>query len=430
MHRGFILNPTADSVVSRLSPAEIAMGPADRETLRRLAGDVRDLAERAIEAEKRTLWLRHNALDPSPPLIFCDPENGWHEIIPPDALRCTGTLARLWEMHLRKEIFWGREMRDDYVIVPVFRVPHIHQGVDWGLTAVRVGGDGGGAYRWESPVKSDDDLGRLRFPDVRVDRQATERLAALASDVFGDLLTVQIRSEWWWSLGLTSTLAELRGMEQVMWDVVDRPDLVHRLMGFLRDGTLAMLDSMEREGLLGLNNDGTYVGSGGFGWTAELPQPDFDGCVRTRDMWGFAESQETIGISPQMFAEFVFPYQMAVLERFGLNCYGCCEPLERRWPVVKQLPRLRRVSVSPWADVAKMAEYLDDDYIFSLKPNPTPLAMADFDEDQIRAELRRAFLLARGCRLEVIMKDNHTIRGDPRRVVRWVQICREEAERF
>jgi hypothetical protein len=88
------------------------------------------------------------------------------------------------------------------------------------------------------------------------------------------------------------------------------------------------------------------------------------------------------------------------------------------------------VSVSPWADVAKMAEYLDDDYIFSLKPNPTPLAMADFDEDQIRAELRRAFLLARGCRLEVIMKDNHTIRGDPRRVVRWVQICREEAERF
>jgi hypothetical protein len=28
----------------------------------------------------------------------------------------------------------------------------------------------------------------------------------------------------------------------------------------------------------------------------------------------------------------------------------------------------------------------------------------------------------------MIMKDNHTIGRDPRRVVRWVQIAREEAE--
>jgi hypothetical protein len=96
---------------------------------------------------------------------------------------------------------------------------------------------------------------------------------------------------------------------------------------------------------------------------------------------------------------------------------------------VKQIPRLRRVSVSPWADVAQMAEWLGAGYIFSLKPSPTPLAMASFNEDQVRAELRRAFRLARGCRMEVIMKDTHTLHRDPRRVVRWVQICREEAER-
>ena len=35
---------------------------------------------------------------------------------------------------------------------------------------------------------------------------------------------------------------------------------------------------------------------------------------------------------------------------------------------------------------------------------------------------------ARGCRVEMIMKDNHTIRNDPQRVVRWVRIAREEAE--
>jgi hypothetical protein len=199
----------------------------------------------------------------------------------------------------------------------------------------------------------------------------------------------------------------------------------------LRDGHLAKLEFLERNGLLSLNNDGTYVGSGGFGWTRELPQPDFAGKVRTCDMWGFAESQETVGISPRMFAEFVFPYQVSILERFGLNCYGCCEPLDTRWHIVEQIPRLRRVSISPWSNIAVMAERLGDRYIFSMKPSPTDLALPSFDEEHVRAKLRQALQITRqhNCRVEVIMKDNHTIQNDPRRVIRWVQIAREEAER-
>jgi hypothetical protein len=198
-------------------------------------------------------------------------------------------------------------------------------------------------------------------------------------------------------------------------------------MAFLRDGHLAKLDFLEEHGLLSLNNDGTYVGSGGYGWTHELPQPDFDGRVRTRDMWGFGESQETVGVSPEMFEEFVFPYQVPVLDRFGLNCYGCCEPLDTRWHVVAKVPRLRRVSVSPWADLAQMAERLGNRYIFSMKPNPADLAHPTFDEGRIRADIRRALQVTRDCCVEVIMKDNHTIGNDPNRVIRWVQVVREEA---
>jgi hypothetical protein len=95
---------------------------------------------------------------------------------------------------------------------------------------------------------------------------------------------------------------------------------------------------------------------------------------------------------------------------------------------MKEIPNLRRVSVSPWADIGGMAEKLEDQYIFSMKPRPTDLAMTGFDEERIRIELRDAFQKTRDCRVEVIMKDNHTIRNDPRRVVRWVQIAREEAE--
>jgi hypothetical protein len=255
-------------------------------------------------------------------------------------------------------------------------------------------------------------------------------MLALAKDTLGDILQVRLKTSWWWTMGMTWTLVNLRGLAQIMYDMVDQPEALHRTMAFLRDGHLAKLDTLEQNGLLSLNNDGTYVGSGGFGWTRELPQPDFAtaGRVRPIDMWGFGESQETVGVSPAMFAEFIFPYQLPILERFGLNCYGCCEPLDKRWHIVQRIPRLRRVSVSAWANLPRMAEMLGDRYIFSWKPAPADLAMDSFDEDAIRAKLREAFRITRDCRVEAIMKDNNTIRNDPSRVVRWVRIAREEAE--
>jgi hypothetical protein len=129
-----------------------------------------------------------------------------------------------------------------------------------------------------------------------------------------------------------------------------------------------------------------------------------------------------------MFETFVLVYQLPLLERFGLNCYGCCEPLDIRWHLVKQIPRLRRVSVSPWCSLEKMAENLQDRYIFSMKPNPSLVVVDAFDEERIRAGLREAFRITRGCRVEAILKDCHTIQNDPTRLTRWVRIAREEAE--
>jgi len=407
---------------------EATINTRDREILRRLASKVADLAARPIEGEKRDLWYRLNALEPTRPVIFCDPENGWNEIITIDQFECQGEMAQRWEMTLRKEIFWGAEMRDDRVIEPNFIVSHVYSESDWGMHEKKIGGTDGGSYVWESPLQSYADFDKLHYPIITVNHEATDRVIELANDTLGDILPVRRRTAWWWTLGMTWTLINIRGLQQIMYDMFDHPDELHRLMAFLRDGHLAKLDFLQENGFLSLNNDATYVGSGGFGWTNELPQSDFDGRVRTGDMWGFTESQETVGVSPEMFAEFIFPYQLPIQERFGLNCYGCCEPLDKRWHIVKEIPNLRRISVSPWADIGYMAEMLEDQYIFSMKPSPTDLAMTDFDEDRIRIELRDALQKTRDCRVEVIMKDNNTIRNDPQRVVRWVQIAREEAE--
>jgi len=368
-------------------------------------------------------------LEETRPLIFCDPENGWNEIIGSRDLRCTGALAREWEMTLRKEIFWAESMGDDRVTERIFDVPYVYTELDWGMHETKIGGGDGGSYVWEAPLKSYDDLDKLRYPGIEVDSEATGMLVSLAGELFDDFLTVRLKGKWWWTLGMTWTLVNLRGLRQVMYDVYDNPDGLHALMGFLRDGHCAKLRYLEEHNLLSLNNDGTYVGSGGFGWTTELPRGDFDGArVRPSDMWGFAESQETTTWSPEMFAEFIFPYQLPILERFGLNCYGCCEPLDKRWRYIQNIPRLRRVSVSPWADIEVMAEQLGNRYIFSLKPNPAYLAVPVMDEDFVRSGLKKTMAAIHDCRVEIIMKDNHTIGNNPENVKRWCRIAREETE--
>lgn len=414
-----------------ISREKIYLDSKDQEIIRFLANRVRELADLPEQEEKRKLWYRHNALEKTRPVIFCDPENGWNEIIRPQDLQCQGELAREWEITLRKEIFWGESMGDDKVIDACFNVPYVYTENGWGLQEKIIKTEDKGSYRWDPPLKDFKDMDRLHFPQVKVDNQASQTLLELAEETFDRILTVRRRTTWWWTLGMTWTLVNLRGLSQVMFDMHDYPRELHRLMAFLRDGHLAKLDFLEENGLLSLNNDNTYVGSGGFGFTHELPQADFDETrVRTRDMWGFAESQETAHVSPEMFAEFIFPYQYPILDRFGLNCYGCCEPLHLRWQTVKKFPRLRRISVSPWADWEKMAEYLGDNYIYSLKPLPASLANPVIDEGYIRSELRRAMEITKNCRVEVIMKDNHTLGENPQNVIRWCQIAQEEAEKI
>ncbi len=410
---------------------QIRIGGTDREILRRLAREMAQLAARPIEEQKRDLWYRHNTLQETRPVVFCDPENGWNEIITDDQVECTGQLARGWEMFLRKEIYWADSMGDDKVVDAVFNVSHVYEESDWGMHEKVEKVASHGSYRWDSPLKDLTKLDDMHFPTITVDDEASDEVLALAQDTFGDTLSVGQKTMWWWTLGMTWTLINLRGLEQMMMDMYDHPDELHQLMSILRDGHLAKLDFLEQNNLLSSNVGNTYVGSGGFGFTRELPQPDFDGeHVRTIDMWGFCESQETVQVSPDMFEQFIFPYQVPIMERFGLNCYGCCEPLDARWHVVKRFPKLRRVSVSPWADVEKMAEMLGSDYIFSFKPSPVDLSLPTIDEDRIRRELRRSLEITRGCRVEVIMKDNHTIGNNPENVTRWCQIAQEEAARI
>jgi len=403
----------------------------DKAILRELAGRIAEIGGDPVMAERRRLWKKLNALDMERPLIMVETCGVIDEIIPLDTLICEGQWARDMERGLRDKVFWYERLRDDVVIEPRITYGNCVRSTDLGVSDVKHYADNAGAmssYVWDAPLKDlPADLDKLHFREHTFDEATTLKHRALLEDVFDGVLPVVKRATYWWSQGLTQTAVYLLGMEQLMLAMYDQPEGLHALMAFLRDDQMRTLDWFESSGLLTLNNEDDYVSSGSRGHTDLLPQSDYvpGSPARLKDLWGLSESQETVGVSPALFEEFVFQYQLPLISRFGFACYGCCEPVDTRWHVIEKIPNLRRVSVSPWANVRKMAENLGRDYIFSRKPNPAYVSTGKWDEDFIRADLRETIQATKGANVELILKDVHTVNHQRWRLGRWVEIARE-----
>ena len=413
-----------------------ANGPVterDRAILRRLAERIAEIADDPLMEERRRLWKKLNALQAERPMVLTETfpvaKDGdeMAEVMPEE---CEGEWARAVERALRDKILHFEFVQDDAVVEPRITYQTVVESTGYGAEETYhygVSDYGRGSYVWDPPVKHlPDDVGRLKLRSYRLDAEATARTRERLEHVFGGILPVVNRNNFWWTQGMTWTAIRLAGLERFMLAMHDRPEGVHALMAFLRDDHLQTLDWHESEELLTPNNEDDYVGSGGGAYTDLLPQPDYvpGRPARLKDLWGLSESQETVGVSPDMFGEFIFPYQLPVIDRFGFACYGCCEPIDKRWHYVQQIPNLRRVSVSPWSDVNAMAERMGADYVFSRKPSPA-LVSAGWDEHLIRADLRETVSATRGMNLEVVLKDVHTVCGEPWRFRRWVELARE-----
>ncbi len=421
--------------IAKLTPSSDKQ--ADIDILRRLAERVRAISESPVNAERRRAWYALDAGEADRVMILAELSGvrDRNHPLPGEICRCVGEWARGVEYGLRATIWQFEELQDDHVVEPVINTNWKVATSNYGVVVIMHHSDSGtplGARCWDPPIRDlDKDFDNLHPRTFSVDRDASLAAKARLENVFDGILSVRMRGAHYWTLGMTWPAIELIGLEGLMMAMYDNPAGLHRLMAFLRDDHLAFIDWLEREGLYSLNNENEYLGSGSVGYTHSLPQADWKpgSIVRNRDLWMLSESQETVGVGPPQFEEFIFPYQLELVAKFGKCYYGCCEPVHNRWHILKQLPNLARVSVSPWADQVFMAEALGRDCVFSRKPNPTLISTSLFDENAIRADLRQTLDIARACRLEIIMKDVHTLNNEPTRLARWVRLARAEAAR-
>jgi len=410
--------------------------PSDLKILRELAKRVLEISHEPANEERRQLWYKHNALEPTRPLVLVESGIAINELVTDSSFLCQEGWARGLEGGMRRTVFHYENINDDFVVEPYINCNWQVGASNYGFDINREYGSNDvemASYRWDAPIKDlQKDFDKLHPRTYSVNRDATLAWKAHLEEVFDDILMVRIRGGYWWTVGMTWPAINHIGLENLMLFMYDDPEGLHRFMAFLRDDHIAYAEWLEKENLLTLNNENDYIGSGSRGHTNELPEPDWKegDQVRLKDLWVLSESQETVGVGPELFAEFIFPYQLAVIEKFGLCYYGCCEPVHNRWNSLKKIPNLRSVSVSPWCDEEFMAEALDQKYVYSRKPNPTLISTKNFDEDAIRDDIRKTLAIAKDCNVEIVMKDVHTLAGEPERMGRWVQITREVIEEF
>jgi hypothetical protein len=268
-------------------------------------------------------------------------------------------------------------------------------------------------------------------PDVSVDWETTDRTRQRMEEILDGILKVELVGHDCIRVMPMDFFIRWRGIEQTFMDLIERPRWIHEAMERMTTGYMNYLDQAERAGALSLNNNDTYLSTGGYGWTDELPRKDFDGRrVRLVDTWGRASTQIfTETISPAMHDEFAVTYEKRLLDRFGLTGYACCEPMHNKIDIVRKIENLRRISMSPWCDVAKGAAAIGRDYIYSHKPNPTVVSTSHWDPELARRELRDVFDKTRDNVVEVSLQDLHTLHGESHRLNEWTVIAKEEAER-
>lgn len=403
--------------------------------LRELAGRYAEYAELPVMRDREALWYAHNSLEGSRPPVIMEIDSFLDDLLP--ECRCTHPFAMEMERYLQAGITNHELVDDDKVISGWYEVPLSISTDTYGMDiGVQYSPDEKGrliGFAYDHPIRDlETDLGKLRPSRYQLNQEETDLRKRVAEDAFGEILPVRITNRSLdWFVAPSKQVVELMGMERMMFDIMDHPKLIHELYAFLTADMKAFMRWQEEQSLLLPNNGNNYVGSGSYGFTRELPGDRKD-TITSGDLWGNMNSQETVGISPQMFEEFIYPYYRELAAEFGLVYFGCCEPVHDIWKnCISNLPNLRKVSISAWCDEEFMGEALKgSNVIYSRKPSPNFIGVGRLDDEAFSEHIAHTLSCARGCSAEIIFRDIYTLDGDTSKPGRAVAIVRKLIEEY
>lgn len=410
----------------------------DAVILRELANQYMQIA---CGEDQEQVWQLHasvNDLCPSRPIVLIS-ELPWHELNVDGSLtlRCEDLELRQIEDYLRKIIFQHRYFPGDMMVKPYCPVGKaIHTtGIGVEVKEETLATDKDNAvvsHRYEDQFHSMEDVEKLHNAVITYDREESFRRYEKVADAIGDILPVKLVGEaTGYGLGHVAwdIISTYMSVDNLLYALLDEPEMMHALVGKLTD---IFLDTIRQyEDLNLLDADTPYCHSASAASRDLLKTPVDYRHVKAKNVWGRGLAQILATVSLAMHDEFEIQYAIRALEPFGLVYYGCCEPLDNKIDIVKKIPNLRKISITPWADINRAAEAVGRDYVISAKPNPANLPYAAANPDLIRREIRT---LIDACErnhtpCEILLKDISTSAYNLENLIVWNKIAKEEVER-
>lgn len=407
----------------------------DREILRNLAGQIAQIASLDVQKETAELYRAVNSLRMIRPVVLLD-ELPWNQLNSSGelTLHCQDPYLRGIECGMRRTLWRWNHCRGDMLIEPYY---DLYRSVGYGDIGISVQeellhNDGDNhivSHRYIDQLSSMEDLEKLHTPEVWVDNAADERNFERLDAIFGDLLPIRFQGIGYKAFTPWDTLATWRGVEPIYIDLVDDPELLHAFMRKYTDIQKEVLAKEEALGLLDAHNPVLHCTAG---YVDDLPGEMEDGKVTRKNVWGRGTAQMFASVSPAMHDEFEIEYAKEYFDGFGLVYYGCCEPLHDKIDIVKKLPNLRKISITPWADVRKSAEQMGADYVLSRKPNPATVGVPHLDEEDLRKDILETLTVCRenNTPCEFILKDISSACYNPENLTRWEQVVMETVKNF
>lgn len=285
------------------------------------------------------------------------------------------------------------------------------------------------ARHFDRIIDGEEDLAMIRTPVVTHNGAGTRRRLEALHEIFDGVIDVKLHGADYFQYVPWDDLLSWMGIEEGMYDFVLNPDFMHTAIERMTDAWIACVTQYETLGLVTSNNGNCVIGAGGYGYTNLLPKPTASGIgAKLKDVWGFAADQIMTSVSPEMSEEFAFTHEKRYADLFGIIYYGCCERLDHKLDELRTFSNLRKVSMSPYANIEEGMEKMGGgDRVVSFKPNSNHLAVNPPEMKLLRRELENVCSLARkhNCNLEIIIKTIITLRGEPRRLWQWCDMAME-----
>ncbi|MEF9839377.1 MAG: hypothetical protein RR746_08180 [Lachnospiraceae bacterium] len=413
------------------------MNKKDILILRSLACQKKSIALQKENSINERLWTLTNDLKMTIPPIYIN-EICWHEMNYNDelTLQTKDIFCQNLEQNLRKEIYLWNHMRGNMVVSDFIECPIITEGEHFGIIenvdiAKTDNNNDVVSRHFNIQIQNEDDINKIKTPCIRVNWALTNRNFELMQEIFSDTIEVRLCGKRGYWFTPWDNLIRWTGIEPIMFDLIERPEYVKSLVTRFVDASISLLNQYNKLNIWASNNTNCRVGSGGYGYTDDLDSPlHLDTRASTNQLWGCGNAQIFSSVSQSMHFEFSLEQEIRWLSNFGLNYYGCCEPLHYKMDIMNKIPNLRKISVSPWCNIREISELANNKYVLSCKPNPAIFSTNNFDEDYVRNDLKKIFSESLGCSIELVLKDISTVSYKPEHLWRWYQIACEEIKRF